>query len=204
MITEVFFDIETKKLFGDLEGGYDPTKLGVSIVSVYYRTLSEDLLPIEQRMMSFWEEQFPDMWDMFERADRIIGFNTLGFDVPVLAPYAPKNFARLKHFDLMDIFRKTAGHRISLDALCKDTLGAQKNDSGINAVAYWNAHDEESLRKLQFYCEHDVALTRDLYDFGYQHKIWRYTDKWNNPKSIPIDLSYPPEKLKRPAQIGLF
>lgn len=203
MITEVFFDIETKKLFGDIEG-YDPAKLGVSIVSVFYRTLSEDLFPIEQKMISFWENDFHQMWDMFARADRIIGFNTLGFDVPALAPIAPKEFIKYKHYDLMDIFRKSAGHRISLNALAKDTLGLQKNDEGTNAVLYWNKGDAESLAKLQYYCENDVALTRDLYDYGYRNKLWRYTDKWNNSKSIKIDLSYPPEMLQRPAQIELF
>lgn len=76
MHSEVFFDVETKKLFGDIEG-FNPGDLGVSIVSVYSRKLDENLRQTEGRMQSFWEDEFKNMWPIFQEADRIIGYNSI-------------------------------------------------------------------------------------------------------------------------------
>ena len=52
---EIIFDTETKKFFDEIEG-YDASKLGVSITSVYSRTLDENMKEIEGAMQSFWEK----------------------------------------------------------------------------------------------------------------------------------------------------
>ena len=200
---EVFFDIETKKMFAEIAAG-KMSDLGVSIVSMYEREVDELQREVRGAMHSFWEEDFPEMWKYFQLADRIIGFNTLGFDVPVLQPHAMFSLAALPHFDIMDKFRQAAGHRISLRVLSQETLGNTKNDVGSNAVEYWKKHDPESLAKLQKYCEMDVLLTRDLYDFAVEHKYLKYTDKWNTLKTVTVDFSYPPDAESAPKQMGLF
>ena len=43
---EVIFDTETKKFFDEVPGN-DPSKLGVSITSVYSRTLDENFKEVE-------------------------------------------------------------------------------------------------------------------------------------------------------------
>src|SRR3989304_10168199 len=154
---EVIFDTETKKFFDEIED-FDPSKLGVSITSVYSRTLDSNFKEIEGKMQSFWEADFQEMFKLFEKADRIIGFNSIGFDVPALSPYLPPHFSKLKHFDILDHVRKAEGKRTSLDSLARATLGTTKNDIGENAIKYWNAGDPESLAKLQKYCEMDVAI----------------------------------------------
>ena len=102
---EVIFDTETKKFFDEIDD-FDPGKLGVSIASVYSRTLGDDLKETEGKMESFWEGDFPEMFKLFEKADRIIGFNSIGFDVPALSPYLPPYWPKLKHFDIMDEIKK--------------------------------------------------------------------------------------------------
>ena len=201
MITELIFDVETKKLFSDITTD-DPGELGVSVVSVYRRRMSAAYEEIEGEMKSFWEKDFSSMWPWFLEADRIIGFNSLKFDVPALRPYAPIVFSSLKHFDIMELVRQKTGRRIGLNALAKETLGNEKTDVGTNAVLYWAKGDPVSLRKLQTYCEADVALTRDLYDFGRKNNKLTYMDKWNNIVTIDIDFSYPIKKEE--PQIGLF
>jgi len=201
MISELIFDVETKKLFSDIPTD-DPGDLGVSIVSVYTRMLNDVFDEVSGEMRSFWEKDFPSMWPLFEKADRIIGFNSLKFDVPALQPYTAMNFLSLKHFDIMEIVRQKIGRRIGLSALAKETIGDDKTDVGTNAVIYWAMGDGESLEKLQRYCEADVALTRDLYDFGRKNKLLKYRDKWNNVTTIDIDFSYP--IVKKDPQIGLF
>jgi hypothetical protein len=203
MYFEVVFDVETKKLFRDTQSG-DPAELGVSIVSVYYRQLDDSLNFLNDNMISYWEKDIPNMWKIFAKADRIIGFNSLNFDVRALAPYAPTEFATYKHFDILDIIRNTTGRRFSLNSLAKDTLGEEKIDIGTNAVIYWNKGDLESLNKLKKYCEADVIITRNLYDYGVKNKYLKYTDKWNNLKTIDVDFSYPKKQLKEDQQFSLF
>jgi len=67
----------------------------------------------------------------------------------------------------------------------------RKTDVGTNAVIYWNEHSEESLAKLKYYCEADVALTRDIYDYGVKNKILKYIDRTNTPQQFAVDFSYP-------------
>ncbi|MFA6249934.1 MAG: ribonuclease H-like domain-containing protein [Candidatus Shapirobacteria bacterium] len=200
MYTEVFFDIETQKLFSEVSA-FNPSLLGVSIVSVYVRQINADYQEQSGQMSSFWENELGQMWPLFANANRVIGFNSLGFDVPILAPLCPFNFKKLNHFDLMDKVKQVIGFRVSLNTLAKSTLGLQKSDEGINAVLYWQKHDPLSLQKLKQYCEDDVYLTRDLYDYGLHHHQFKFIDKWNSPRVVNIDFSYPPAD---DSQIQLF
>lgn len=190
MITEVFFDIETKKLFEEITSGL-PSDLGISIVSVYKRQLDNNLQEISGTMSSFWEEEFSRMWSLFSNADRIIGFNSNHFDVPALAPLSPFDFKKLHHFDIMDHIKDALGFRLSLDAIASESLGHSKVDNGLNAVKYWQEHTPASLAKLKKYCEVDVQVTRDVYDYGLKHKHLKYKDRWNTPRFVEIDFSYP-------------
>lgn len=201
-IFEVIFDTETKKFFNEATG-YDPAKLGVSITSVYSRVLDENLKEIEGKMESFWEKDFPEMFKLFEKADRIIGFNSIGFDVPALSPYLPSHWPKLKHFDILEKIKALEGKRMSLDALAKGTLGTKKSDNGENAIKYWGAHDPASLAKLKKYCEMDVAITRDIYDHALKNGILKYVDFWNETRMIKLDFSYP-KPTDANAQSSLF
>ena len=200
---EVFFDVETKSFFDfESDSPRDPSTLGVSIVSVYIREVDEHGQEITGVMKSFFEADFPAMWEVFANANRIVGFNSIKFDVPALKPYAPAYFAKLPHFDIMDEIKKVIGRRVSLNALAKDTLGEEKNDTGANAVMYWEKGDSKSLALLQKYCEMDVALTVKLYDYGMKEKKLKFTDHWNTPREVAVDFSYPPTSPV--AQTSLF
>lgn len=199
---EVIFDTETKKFFDEIDD-YDASKLGVSITSVYSRTLDDNFNEVEGKMQSFWEKDFGEMFKLFEKADRIIGFNSIGFDVPALSTYLPKHWPKLPHFDILAEIKKAEGKRMSLDSLAKETLGTHKNDSGVNAIKYWAEGTPESLAKLQKYCEMDVAITRDIYDYAMKNGVLRYVDFWNEKHEIKLDFSYPKEDLNN-LQSSLF
>jgi len=139
-ISEVIFDIETQKLFDEI-GQDDIEKLGVSIVCAYRRTVDEEGREIEGEMGSFWEKDLSGLWQWMERADRIIGYNSVKFDVAILAPLAPYDIRKLPHFDILDHIKAAIGYRMSLDAMARETLGKEKNDVGINAVIYYKVAD---------------------------------------------------------------
>lgn len=202
MKIEVFFDVETKKLFSEVEGR-DPSLLGVSLVSMYRRDIDENGREVNGVMTSYWERDFEKMWRHFQEADRIIGFNSRSFDMAALSPYMLYPIDESHHLDILEEVRLSLGRRIGLSALAKETLGADKTDIGVNAVAYFKKGDEESLMKLQKYCESDVLLTRDLYDYGVKNRYLKYIDSWNTQRQFPIDFSYK-SSGKKEKQVGLF
>src|SRR3989339_1169258 len=190
---EVIFDIETKSFFGDINEG-DPAALGISIVSAYRREIDEELKEIKGEMKSFWESDFDSMWSWFEEADRIIGFNSLGFDNPAMNGVYKGDFTKLKHFDILKIVKNVFGHRVKLDNIAKEVLGMGKIAGGAEAVAWWAKGDSESLANLKKYCEMDVEVTKGVYDFGMKNRKLRFKDRWNEVREIEVDFSYPVEE----------
>lgn len=203
MITEVIFDVETQKLFSEISSN-DPADLLISIVSAYTREVDENQREIRGEMKSFWVTDIDDLWPLMASAKRIIGFNTIKFDVPALSHHAPETFSKMPHLDIMQSVRSALGHSLSLSKLAIHTLGKDKTDVGTNAVEYWKNHDEASLAKLKYYCEADVLLTKELYDYGVVNKHLKYMDNFNNIQQFAVDFSYPKEVIDASRQIGLF
>ena len=187
---EIIFDIETKKLFSDLETP-DPAQLEASIVSLFFRTINQNFEEQEGKMISLWEKDLDRLWPLFYEADRIIGFNSLGFDIPVLQAYTDKPLQQLPHLDILAKIKSSWGKRISLSNLAKINLGEDKTDQGINAVAYFYQGDETSLKKLQSYCEADVAITKRLYDLILREKRLKVNDRQQGLVNVDLDFSYP-------------
>ena len=195
MYQEVIFDLETQKFFDEIAGS-DPANLGVSILSMYVRTLDFNFKEVNGEMISFFEDKVPKAWEYFKNADRIIGFNSKRFDVPALKPYLPQELTKLPHLDILEHVKEVNGKRVSLNAIVKETLADNKADDPANAIIYWQKHDEASLAKLKFYCEEDVRLTKEVYDYGLKNKKLHFKDFWNDTKTIDVDFSYPEIKLK--------
>lgn len=202
-INEVIFDVETQKLFDEVKGR-DVTKLGVSVVSAYARKLDKDLNEIKGKMYSFWEDDLSGLWDLFQNAERIIGFNSIYFDVPVLQPYAQIPLHKLPHFDMMAAIKEILGRRVGLNTIAEHTLGSKKTDVGTNAVVYWKRGDKASLEKLKNYCEADVLLTKQVYDKGLKEKKISYYDREKGVNTIEIDFSHPEDVFAPKSQDSLF
>lgn len=201
-LREVIFDIETKKLFDQIADRSDLSLLGVSIVSAYKREVDDGGVEIKGEMRSFWENELEELEKWFLDSDRIIGFNSLKFDVPVINPLLQTDLFKLPHFDILDKVKEKLGFRISLDAIAKETLQEAKMANGLLAVDWWNEGTEESLKKLRQYCEMDVQVTKKIYDFGMKNKKLKFKDKWNEVREFEIDFSYP--KKEEEPQLGLF
>ncbi len=203
---EVIYDIETTDLIGD--GGTKALEqMGISIISAYRREVDELGNEISGQMKSFFEKDFDQMWSWFEEADRVIGYNSLGFDNHVMNGKYAQDFHKLKHFDVLEEIRKVFGHRVKLDSVAKECLGIGKNASGLQAVEWWKKGDTESLANLQKYCEMDVEVTTKVYDFARKNGKLKFKDRWNEMREIAVDFSYPPEvEPEKPPemQMGLF
>lgn len=179
---EVILDVETKQIFDDV-GGYFPEKLGISFVGVCVRSDRSQ----KGEMMSFFEKDLPKLFPLLERADVVVGFNIDGFDMPTFIPYYTADISRIPTLDVMDRIKKSVGHRIGLDAVAKETLGAGKSGDGLDAIRYYKSGNFEALEK---YCLRDVEITRDVYDYGLKNGRIKFRNKWNRLIDASVDFSF--------------
>lgn len=183
---QIILDVETKKTFDEV-GGFFPDRLGISFVGVCIR---EDLSS-KGVMKSYWEKDLPLLFPLLEKADVVIGFNVDNFDMQTLVPYYSADITKIPTLDVLTRIKESAGHRISLDAVAQETLGIGKTGDGLDAIKYYNTKQWDKLEK---YCIQDVAVTRDVYDYGLKKGHVKFKNKWNRLVDCPVDFSFTPKK----------
>ena len=173
----VFFDLETQNLLNDVGGRAGIEKLRLSC-GVTFSTAKNDF-------SVYWEKDAPALIDELRNADRVIGFNLLGFDYPVLRPYAPNvNFASLRTLDLLQDIHRTLGFRLSLDSIAEASLGAKKSADGLQAVEWFRTGQ---LDKIAEYCKIDVDITRQVYEFGRDNGFVHYRSKLGSKLKVVVN-----------------
>lgn len=182
MSKELVLDIETANSFADV-GKYDPSLLKVSLVGVYdYST---------DKYESYLEADLPKLWRAMEAADRIIGYNIIGFDFPVLNTYYPGDLMKLPMLDIMYEIEKKIGFRVKLDDVAHASLGTGKSGNGLQAIEFFRRGE---IDKLRDYCLQDVKVTKEVYEFGLAGKHVRYKDRMGQQVQVPVDFTPLPEK----------
>jgi DEAD/DEAH box helicase domain-containing protein len=189
---QLILDVETQKVFDDV-GGYYPEKLGISFVGAIERLGFPEEGQVQETKHEFFETDLDRLFSLIDQADVLVGFNLLQFDLPALSPYGRLDIPKLPVLDLLLLIKEQVGHRLSLDALAKETLGTQKSGMGLDAIKYFQQGD---FKKLAAYCMKDVTITRDLYDYGRVQRKVKFLNHWNNQVEIPVDFSFtPPPRL---------
>ena len=176
---KLVFDIETKNTFEEVGGRDNFKALEVSLVGAYSYDKDE--------YFSFDENELEKFGAMAQHA-MLIGFNSKGFDVPVLEKHYHFNLSYLPHYDILEEIAVRLGKRISLDLLAKANLGEDRGKSGhgLDAIKYYRDGDMEKLRK---YCLQDVKVTKEILDLiieqGYLWVPQRYT-----PEMAKVELPF--------------
>jgi len=183
---QVFLDVETQKAFEQV-GGFFPDRLGISYVGVCVRDGYEG----KGEMMGFFEKDLPKLWSLLESADLLVGFNILGFDLETFRPYYSGSMEHWPVLDLLARIKDSTGHRVSLDAVAMQTLGTQKSGSGLDAIKYY---EKKEFEKLAAYCNKDVDITRDVYDFGRSKGYVKFMNKWNRLIEAQVDFNFTHKK----------
>lgn len=183
---QLILDVETKKTFDEV-GGYFPDRLGISFVGVCVR----EGLHGKGEMQGYFEDDLPKLFPLLERADVVIGFNVDNFDMPTFNQYYSGDISAIPTLDLMLRIKDSVGHRIGLDAVAQETLGIGKSGDGLDAIKYYNAGQFDKLRD---YCLQDVAVTRDIYDYGRSKGGVKFKNKWNRLIEAPVDFTFTPSK----------
>lgn len=174
MSREVVFDIET---IGDIRN-FDTMK--VTVVSIYeYETDS---------YRSFVESELNQLWPILEKAERIIGYNSEHFDVPILNRYYAGDLTRLPHLDLLKVIKETSGTRFKLNDIAKATLQIEKSADGMQAMKWF---EEGKIDEIKKYCEQDVKVTKDVYDYGRKNKMIYYSKLTGELQPLAVNFDPP-------------
>lgn len=172
----VYFDLESQKLFEDV-GGRDASKLLLAC-GVTWSTQRNDFAV-------YWEKDAASLVNELRTADRVVGFNIIGFDYEVLKPYAPNvNFRSFRSLDMLQDIYRALGFRLSLDSVAKATLGASKIADGVQSVI-WYRNGE--LDKVAEYCKADVDITRRVYEFGRDNGYIHYHSKLGSKLKLQVN-----------------
>lgn len=176
MSKEIVFDIETQNTFFDVDNDFK--KLRVSVVSIYRYETNE--------YQSFTEEELPKLWPLFEHADRLIGYNSEHFDLPVLNNYYLGDLLQFPHLDLLKVIKESLGIRLKLDDVAGATLdNIKKSAAGLQAIQWWKEGKIEEIKK---YCEQDVLVTKEVYEFGKKNKQLFYKSLTN--ETLPFAVNF--------------
>ena len=172
----VYFDIESQKLFNEV-GGRDASKLLLAC-GITWSTARNDFAV-------YWEKDAPALIAELKAADRVVGFNIIGFDYEVLKPYAPgENFRTFRTTDMLQDIYRTLQFRLSLDTIARATLGITKTADGIQSVE-WFRNGE--LDKVAEYCKSDVDITRRVYEFGRDNGFVHYYSKLGSKLKVAVN-----------------
>ncbi|MBM5789669.1 hypothetical protein FJZ23_01075 [Candidatus Parcubacteria bacterium] len=173
MSREIVLDIETQSAaLADL------SKLRISVIGCYF--YESDTYEV------FEEEEFPSLFKRLEHADRLIGYNTKGFDLRVMNNYYNGDFFSFSNLDLLEEIHKALGFRLKLDDVAAATVGTRKAGHGLQAVEWWK---QGEIQKIKDYCLQDVKVTRDVYEYGRKYGALAYVDRMGERRGIPVNFS---------------
>ena len=170
---KIVLDLETKKGFDEV-GRRNLELLGVSVAGIY--SYKDDEFKV------FAEKDIKLLLPYLKRAQLLIGFNIKEFDYPVLQPYLDFDLKSLNTLDILEEIRNSLGFRLSLDSIARATLKESKIGSGLDALAYFRRGE---MDKLVQYCQHDVFITRQVYEYGRRngHLVYR---RGSRLETIPV------------------
>jgi DEAD/DEAH box helicase domain-containing protein len=179
MLKEVVFDIETQNSFAEVEN--DVRKFKISVVSIYRYETGE--------FQSFVESELNQLWPILEKADRLIGYNSEHFDLPVLMNYYAGDLTKIPHLDLMKEVKSGIGIRLKMDDLAQATLdNVKKSADGLQAIRWYK---EGKIDEIKKYCEQDVNVTKQLYEFGRDNHQLFYKSLAGDVIPFAVNFSMP-------------
>jgi len=174
MSREIVLDIETTGDFREFE------KLKVTVVSIYeYET---------NTYRSFLESELSQLWPILEKAERLIGFNSEHFDLPILNFYYAGDLLKFPHLDILKVVKESTGSRYKLNDLVKATLQMEKSADGLQAQKWW---EEGKVDEIKKYCEQDVRVTKELYEYGRKNKMLYYNTLAGQLMPFPVNFDPP-------------
>lgn len=169
----ITFDIET----------YNPVNRDNFSIDEFRVSVTGAYISWTDQYLAFMEDETKEFIDLLKKADLIIGYNQLWFDLPVLQKYSDVNLLKLPNYDILVEVQKKLGYKMKLDDLCKANFGTQKTDS---YEVYKNYYWDKNWFPLIDYCMNDVRLTEQLFKQIVNTRTVKYNDL-QEVKEIVLD-----------------
>jgi DEAD/DEAH box helicase domain-containing protein len=169
------FDLETQRSAQEVGGWHRADLMGISCAVLYDSK--------EDKFFEFQDDQVTLLIKSLKKLDLIVGFNIKKFDFRVLGGYTDFNFNELPTLDILEEIHNHLGYRISLDNLSNVTLGKKKTADGLQALRWWK---QGRIREIVDYCKADVAITRDLFQYGKKNGYLLFKNKDKKSVRIPV------------------
>lgn len=123
---------------------YDPEAMGVALVGVLY----------DDTVYYFERDDLPRLFDLLNRADRVVGVND--FVVDVLAPHGEVD----GFVGVQSVVSDAVGERVSLENIARATLGRERDDPRRLPLEWQEGREKTVKRSLR----KDLLILRDLDD----------------------------------------
>ena len=172
----LYFDLETQKSAEDVDGWGNIHLMGLAVGVVWDS--------IEQKYFSYLENEAPKLVEKLRTANLVVGFNVKKFDYGVLQPYADFDLHEITTFDMLDDIKFKLNHRLSLNHLAENTLNSKKSADGLISLQWYK---EGEIDKIVEYCQQDVKVTRDLFEYGEKHGHIKYKTRSGIAKDLKVD-----------------
>lgn len=182
---KIVLDIET---YGDIK---DKKNLTVTVVSIYEYDKDE--------YRSFDENELGKLWPILEKADLLIGYNSKHFDIPILNNFYAGDLEQIPHLDLLDRIKESVGKRFKLDDVAKATLEIEKSADGLKAMEWY---EQGKIQQIKDYCEQDVKVTKEVYEFGKDNKMLYYENLKGDLQPISVDFEFSLDEAETNQQQG--
>ena len=139
-------------------------------------------------------DEIDKAWELLNKRQILIGFNSNKFDIPILNRYCPIDLTKMKSIDILEDVRISLNRRIKLDSIAKGTLeNIKKSGTGLDAIEWWENKEYEKVKK---YCVDDVKITKKIFEYMNAYKEFKYED-FGVIKVANIDTAKWDEKVKR-------
>jgi len=171
----VYFDLETQKSAEEV-GGWDKiSAMGMSLGVTYSTARGSYVI--------YGEKQVDDLLKDLQRADLVVGFNSLRFDYEVLHGYTAFDLRQLPSLDMLVDLHAKLQHRLSLDSIATATFGVEKTAEGLQAIEWYR---QGKLLEIAEYCCYDVKITRMVHEHGVQHGQLQYHNRLGKKLSVAV------------------
>ena len=172
----LYFDLETQKSAEDVDGWGNIHLMGLAVGVVWDS--------LEQKYFSYLQNEASKLVEKLRTGNLVVGFNVKKFDYGVLQPYADFDLHEITTFDMLDDIKIKLNHRLSLNHLAENTLNSKKSADGLISLQWYK---EGKIDKIVEYCQQDVKVTRDLFEYGEKHGYIKYKTRSGVAKDLKVD-----------------
>lgn len=197
----VYFDLETKYSAEKVGGWGHIDEMGMSVGILWDSA--------DQQFHVYLEHQVRELIAHLKKAELIVGFNHVGFDLRVLsgieAPGPDRarlytELASLPNFDMLSELTRILGHRLKLDSIARPTLQVGKSADGLQALKWY---EEGKIALIIEYCKQDVEVTKRIHQYALEHGELLY-DGRAGVKSVKVDWAMKTQNTPTNEQMSLF